>query len=185
MRQSDVQKQFREISIAADGKVKIKFIERVFEAAQGDAEESEDIVREFAVKSSHKPHKDLLDTMQKLRKIALASVEMDYDTKKISHYAITKVKMTGNFHLRQSRVVMTVTKKIEWSEGTTDWETPEITMYGESKFEEVEKMTAILEDLVEEIWSYANGKYGAEGQLPLFGRAHDQVIPKLVTNFHQ
>src|SRR5882762_8303114 len=101
------------------------------------------------------PQKQFLDCMKKLRKHALEICEMDIvDKKNYTNWNVSELKISGDVTLKQSRVIMTVTK------------------YGESEYQEVEKLTAIIEDIIEEAWSY----FDQNAQLDAFEQ-------KLETNF--
>jgi predicted metalloprotease len=55
-------------------------------------------------------------------------------------------------------------------------------MYGESKYHDIEKMTTIIEDIIEETWSYLEGKNGEDeyknGQLVLFAPRKQKPVLK-------
>src|SRR5882762_3803052 len=89
------------------------------------------------------PQKQFLDCMKKLRKHALEICEMDIvDTKNYTNWNVSELKISGDVTLKQSRVIMTVTKYVERTKKTIHFKTPQVTMYGESEYQEVEKLTA-------------------------------------------
>lgn len=177
---TDIEKQLRSVSISPDGDVKIKFAEVVTgEAAEG-TDESTVKQNIFTVQSGNKPHKDFTDSMKKLRKFALEVCEMPIpeNSKHLGQYTVSGIKISGDLTMKQSRVVLTIAKTIERTGKVVKIVTPQVTMYGESEYPNADKMTEIIEDAIEEAWSYLNGKYADEsnGQLPLFERHMLEVV---------
>lgn len=166
------------IGISTDGEVSIEFTElRPGEVLKGNGteEELEDdekdapIGYKYTLGSPRYPHKDFIDAMKKLRKHALAICEMEYgDSKQLAKYEVIKVKIAGDVTLRQSRVVMKVAKLVDRTEKYIKWTTPQVTMYGESKYEDAPDLAKLVEHLILEANAYMNGKSQEEDQLPLF-----------------
>lgn len=176
MGKTDIEKQLRQVVLSPDGDVKVKFAEVVTGPANElETDMGESTVRSniFTVESSNRPHKDLVDSMKKLRKFALEICEMDIPAaKQLSNFTVSAIKISGDLTMKQSRVVLTLSKLIERTGKVVKIVGPQTTMYGESEYDKAEQMTPIIEDVVEEVWSYLNGKYAeeVENQLPLFER---------------
>ncbi len=166
------------IAIDEHTEVTIEFTElREGEVLKGNGteEEKEDDEKEspvgyrYSVKSPRYPHKDFTDAFKKLRKHALAICEMQYgDAKALSNYEVIKVKIAGDITLRQSRVVMKVAKFVDRTQKYIKWTTPQVTMYGESKYEDAPDMAKLIEHLILEATAYMNGKSREDDQLALF-----------------
>jgi len=167
--------QIRKIAIDAKGKVKIDFVEihldesevsQVTKALTDD--EPNFIVNEYSVKSPRLAHKDLKDAMKKLRKFALEICEMIFETKALTFYDICAIKINGDIALRQSRVILTVSKEVRRTGKEIKFNTPEVTMYGDSEYERASEMSKVIENVVSEAKLYLGGKCADGDQLPLF-----------------
>ncbi len=164
------------IAISEDMEVELKFTElRPGEELGNGTDEDDELDQpspigfKYSIKSPRYPHKDFSDAMKKLRKHALAINEMNYgDAKALSDYNIIQVKIAGDVTLRQSRVVMVVSKYVNRTEKYVKFSTCQVTMYGESKYPEAADMTKLIESLIIEAEAYMNGKCQEEDQLPLF-----------------
>lgn len=175
------EKQLRKLKIT-DDEVIINFVELSNDEqptnpddpnGELDLSESEtaSLINEFQVKGKFKPHKDLTDSMKKLRKFALEICEIEVDSKDLPNWNVSALKIDGDLLMKQSRVTLTLTKKVKRTEKLISFNTPQTTMYGESEYHNAEKMAPVIEDVVEEAWSYLDGtKREQEGQLPLFTR---------------
>ena len=155
--------------------VKIKFREITVHEAEGEGEGDKTSYNIFVVESDTIPHKDFIESMKKLRKFALAANEIEVDSKSIGTWSISKLKISGDHTMKQSRIVLTLSHYVKRTKKVVEMPTGQITMYPEtddaSKFPDVDKMTPIVEDVIEECWCYIEGtKVGeeSEGQLPLF-----------------
>lgn len=160
--------QIRKIAIDAKGKVKIDFVEITAGEEIPDQEEPNVIVNEYFVKSPRKAHKDLLDSMKKLRKFALEICEMIFETKALTFYDICAIKINGDIALRQSRVILTVSKEVRRTGKEIKFKTPEVTMYGDSEYERASEMAKVIENVIKEAQLYLGGKCADGDQLPLF-----------------
>lgn len=170
------EKQLRSVKIGSESEVSVKFVEIITIAPEHEDGESTHITNEYSVKSPQRPHSDLTDTLKKLRKHALEICEINVDSKEIADWSISGVKIAGDVALEQSRVVLTLAKDVKRTGKTIHFETPQVTMYGESEYEGAEKMAAVIEDLIEEVWSYLNGtKVESSSQLALFPMAEMKV----------
>lgn len=173
-----VQRHMTGIEITTDGEVIIHFTElRPGEVLSGNGtpEEVEDDEKEpaigyhYSIKSPRYPHKDFMNAMKNLRKHALAINEMQYgDAKALSDYLVTKVKIQGDVTLRQSRVTMRLEKYVNRTGKYVKIPVAQVTMYGESKYEEAAEMSKHVENLILEATAYMNGKCQEDDQLPLF-----------------
>lgn len=172
--ESSTDRQIRKIAIDADGNVKIGFVEILtsteeMEPGQDDAV-SKAFTNKYTVESPLKPHKDLLDAMKKLRKHALDICEMIFDTKAVTFYTVSAIDIAGDVLMKQSRVIMTVSKEVRSTGKMIHFRTPQCTMYGESEYSKAEEMSKLIEEVISEAFKYLEGKGESEAQLPLFPR---------------
>ncbi len=168
MSKTNIDRQLRKIEITEDLQVKVTFVEILTVPPDHPENESTIIDNEYKVKSKHLPHTDLLGVMKKLKSHALDIVEIEVDSKKKGDYQVSTVKIAGDVLLKQSRVSMVISKKVNRTGKIVPIAVPQTTMYGESTYPEAEKMSVIIEELIEEVWQYLGGKYEQDGQLPLF-----------------
>lgn len=163
------QRQLRQVSISKDGEVSVKFVEII--TIKPEQEDGEDVIitNKYSVKSPQRPHKDLLDTIKKLRKFALEICEIETDSKSIINWTVSQVKIAGDVSMHQSRVILTLAKSVERTGKVIEFNSPQTTMYGESEYDNADQMAVVIEDLIEEVWSYLNGtKTESSSQLALF-----------------
>lgn len=173
-----VERQLVSVAIDSELKVKMKFIETRILPLKDNDEENRVKVNKFSVESEERPHKDFVNSMKKLRKHALDLIEIDLNpetsSKDLPTYTVSALKIAGNYLLKKSRVTLTLAKYVKRSKKVCETDLPQVTMYPEKEeaqmYPEAEKMTAIIEDIIEECWSYLEGKYEDEdpGQLALF-----------------
>lgn len=187
MEEKNIEKQLRKIKISDDGEsVEIDFVELVMVEENG---ESVTKAIPHKVKGPFRPHKDLLDSMKKLRKHAFNLIDLEVDSKYISNYTVSSLKISGDYLLKQSRVVMMLTKETKSGKNVPIGPLPQVTMYPSAeekvKYFDAEAMTEIIEDIIEEIWSYLRGKYDMDvlpGQtFPIFTRGEGEYIQTVFT----
>lgn len=166
----DIDRQIRGIAITQKGKVKIKFVELVTQELQEGEEENTVIDNMYMITSKHKPHKDLLDAMKKLRKHALAIIDLTVDSKDLPRYSVTSVDIAGDLVMKQSRVTITLGLENKRTGKIIPIGGSQTTMYGDSDYADAPAMSKLIEELVEQIWLYLTGKYEQEQQLALFAR---------------
>lgn len=178
----ETDRQLRKLSISPNGEVKVTFIEvlltgSIEERVTDELTESENasVVNEFTVKSPLRPHKDLLDAMKKLRGHGMDICEMFLDSKARAHYDISSIKIVGDVLMKQSRVIMTISKEVKRTGKYIHWDTPQTTMYGESEYPKAEEMSRLIENVIEETWLYLDGKGELDNQLPLFPKIELQT----------
>jgi hypothetical protein len=169
------EKQLSKLKITNDqNEVHIGFRNLITESDEAEDPESSTLANEYTIKAKHRPHKDLVDCMKKLRKFALEACEIEVDSKKLTDWNVSTISITGDVVLRKSRVVMTLTKKVNRTGKFIEFKTPQVTMYPEKdeegRFANAEKMSEQIEEIIEEGWSYMNGKFEMEinPQLALF-----------------
>jgi hypothetical protein len=177
------ERQLKSLTIKPDfSQVKVTFAEVItHEVAEDSDEENAVTTNEFSVTSANRPHKDLLDSMKKLRRFGLEILEIELadEAKGIKNWNVGTIKIIGDLLLKQSRVELTLTKAIDLTGKVAKIKTSQVTMYPSVddavKYHNADKMTAVIEDIVEEVWSFLNGKYDSEidGQLPLFPDRQD------------
>lgn len=163
---TDIERQLRKLSIK-DDKITIQFVETVVNEPSEPGGESVVLAEEFRVRSKRKPHENLLTTMTKLRKPALKSLEIGVDSKSLPNWDVKEINITGDIILRKCRITITLSKKVDWSGGTKEIDTPEITLYGESQFDGHEELAKLVEDVFAEVWMFLSGAYNPN-QLALF-----------------
>lgn len=180
------EKQFRSLRISPDlDEVKITF-EKITTKEIIEGEDEDQIKgHKYSITGRIGPHKDLTDLMKKLRKFALAVNEIEVDSKDLPKWTVQALSISGDYLLKKSRVVMTLAKEVKRTGKTAVMKTSQITMYPqmdeENRFEDAEKMSEIIEAVIEETWLYLNGKSADDdNQLALFPNE-----PKLETNFTQ
>jgi len=172
-----MERQLRSLEIT-DEKVKIKFVEAAYIAGTSENEEEDDdkvSEHKFTTESGLQPHKDLTDSMKKLRRLALEALEINLaDTKDYSAWNVVAINIAGNVTEKKSRLVMTLEKEVKATGKGAKIKTGQITMYPDQadkvKFPFADKISPIIEDIIEECWSYLNGKYdeSENGQYVLF-----------------
>ena len=139
------------------------------EEDQDESSESTDTVDEFRVKSPRRPHKDFVNKFKKLTKFAMLADEIADEN--IGDYQVTRIKISGDMLMKKSRVEMVLSKYVERTGKWIKIPVSQVTMYGETDFPEINKLTKTIEELCEEAISYAfDNKYEIEvkDQLPLF-----------------
>lgn len=178
------EKQLRSIRISPDQEeVKITFeVITTKEMIEGE-DENQTKAHKHSIVGKLRPHKDLTDLMKKLRKYALAINEIEVDSKDIGKWTVQAISITGDYIFKKSRCVMTLAKEVKRTGKVAVMKTSQVTMYPqmdeENRFEDAEKMSEIIEAVIEESWLYLNGKSeDDDNQLQLF-----PTEPKLETNF--
>lgn len=172
MNRPDVERQLVSIHITKKNRIVIRFKENVLVEPLLQGDESRNSNTIYTADSDEPPHANLTNALTKLRKLALVSLNIPSDAKTIPEWQVKGFKLKGDHNIHQSRVVIELTKYVEWTKGSHSINTPEITMYGEdAQFEKVTELTSQIEDVIAECWAYLNGDYQKEtGQLPLFPR---------------
>lgn len=167
MSKIDSSKNLKSVKIDTDlNKVHVSFSETiVLEPLPG-----EDANREYVIphKASPpiRPHKDLIDCLKKLRKPAIdhLGINLADPAKDIKEFTVLSIKIIGSVDLKQSRVKIGLSKKVDHLNEVVDLDVPWFTMYPseeeKAKYPNAEKVAPIVEDIVEEVWSYLfNGKF--------------------------
>jgi hypothetical protein len=182
------ERQLLSLKISSDlDDVEIMFTETsIFEIPDGAEPDAENDIRQntFKVNSNNRPHKDLTNSMLKLRKhcLDILGIELSDESKAIKHWIVPEIKIDGDVFKKQSRVSMVLAKHVELTGKVTGMKVPQVTMYPKSddkvKYHAVDKMTSIVEDIIEECWMYLDGKYeeGLDGQLALFPRVSHSAV---------
>ena len=163
-----VERKLRQLKIDPDTlQVTIGFNEIITNPIDG-GDDNEVITNEYKVKSARIPHKDLTNKVNKLTKFAMALNEINDENEKA--YSVCKIKIDGDMLLRQSRVTMTISHKVERTGKNVLIPVSQVTMYGNSDFVDAEKMSRIIEEIDKEVWEYLGGKYNdhTPNQLALF-----------------
>ncbi len=151
--------------------VKIKLASIVSVDDTGEEEADNIVGNMFVITGKHRPHKDFVDAMKKLRKSGLELLEITTDS--VTDWTVQEISISGDVVMKQSRVVMTLAKKIKRTGKVSTIKTPQTTMYPEKeddqRFAGAEAMSKLIESCIDEAVKYLNGKYESdEKQLPLF-----------------
>lgn len=179
-----VERQLRKLKVAADfSSVEVGFVElpEGTKEKEKDEEEGEDEeddspapnLTEFFVKAAHRPHGDLIAALKKLRKHGLDLFEVTVDSKEVSNWNVLEFSIAGDYLMKQSRVVLTLSHHIKLTKKTVNIKLPQVTMYPTAedavKYHAADKLTAVIEEVINEVWLYLyTAKYDEKGQLPLF-----------------
>ena len=161
-------KAIRSISMKADlSKVAVHF-DYALESAQD--EENDDEVDKI-IKTNIRPHKDFVDVMKKLRKLALDIISIKADAKEIGEYFVTELKIAGNMELHQSRVSMKVSRHIAKSGVKYALPIPQTEMFPEKEnkkaYHKHEELATLVYEACKQAMLFIGGKYETSGQLPL------------------
>lgn len=156
--------------------VAIKFVEVNAQESEGD-EENEIRKNYFTAESDNRPHKDLVNALKKLRKHGLSILGIDLldEAKGLPQWTVSGISIKGDLLLKQSRVVLTLAKKVDLTGKVAHIKTGQCTMYPKDgdavKYADADKMTKIIEEVIKECWSYLfDGKFEEQTnpQLALF-----------------
>ena len=179
MKQPD--RQITGIKIMPDlNTVRIKLASIVSSDGEGEEDAENIIGNQFVITGKHRPHKDFVDAMKKLRKSGLELLEIV--TESVTDWTVQEVSISGDIVMHQSRVVMTLGKKVKRTDKVATIKTPQTAMYPEKEDDQryagAEAMSKQIETCIDEAIAYLNGKYETDdGQLPLF------PFEQLETNF--
>jgi len=183
------EKHLNGLSVSDDlNKVQISFTETSILPIPDGADpemDNEVITNEFKVKSESRPHKDLINSMKKLRKhgLAIIGIELADESKQLSNWIVTKIKISGDVFKQQSRVEIFLGVRSDLTGKISELSCGQVTMYPKDdekvKYVDAPKMTAIIEDIIEECWSYLDGKCeeGMNPQMSLFPKPTMKVAP--------
>ena len=180
------EKQFRSLRISPDlDEVKITFEKITTKEIIEGEDENQIKGHKYSITGKISPHKDLTDLMKKLRKYALAVNEIEVDSKDMPKWTVQAITISGDYLLKKSRCIMTLAKEVKRTGKVAIMKTCQVTMYPQmdedNRFEDAEKMSEIIEAVIEETWLYLNGKSADDdNQLVLFPNE-----AKLETNFTQ
>jgi hypothetical protein len=178
------EKQITSIKIDDDlNGVKIGFGHSILMKSESIEEEAETLSTQYQVKAKLRPHKDFVDAMKSLRKHGFEICEMTVDAKEIKQWTVLGFKIAGDMLLHKSRVVLEMGKKVDRTNKIIKFKTPQVNMFPEadeeSRFHDAEKLTGLIESVIEEAWAYLNGKFeDTDLQMKLF-----ETNQKLETNF--
>lgn len=160
--------------------VKVKFAEIGYKPIPDNAPEgteNEKVRRVFKTESQDRPHKNLVGCMKKLRKhcLAMISLELADQAKQLSDFKVIGIKLKGDLLMEQSRIQIKFGKHAELTGGFVPMETGWFEMFpneeSNSKYVDIAEVTKIVQDIVEEVWSYLfEGKFEetVDPQLALF-----------------
>lgn len=171
-----IDRQIRKIVIT--DRVFIKFaVLSTQEPDEDDGEEESSTTTDFYVYDSSKvPDELFLDAMKSLRKHALEICEMEIvDKKNYTNWNVSGIDISGDMTMQKSRLVMQVAKKVEATDKIIKFKTPQVTMYGESKYHDAAKLTALVEKV-------CNLAFAHIDQMSLFEK---NAEPKLQLHFEK
>lgn len=179
--ETKTEKQIRSIKFKNSGGVEIRFAKIT---SSQDEEDGSELPKpyKYSGESENRPHKDFVSAMTKLRKFGLEIAGIEVDSKKIGQWGVVGIKIDGDYLLRQSRVIITMSKEVELTGKLIKFPISQITMYPDNedagKYHNADKMTKVIEEVIDEAWSYLGGKYSPEAgkQLPLFAAIQDLKV---------
>jgi|SRR5690242_4629698 len=176
-----MEKKLRQFTISPKGEKTIQFIEEVITAGLKVAKDAEDedededatSANRYTIKSENEPHKDLWECMKDLKKHAMDVCEIGIAGKELGSWSVTGIKVAGDVVMKKSRVQLQLSKYVKRTKKTISFWSPQVTMYPdksgtEVEYENVDKLTEVVEALIDEVFAYIAGKYQEDGQLPLF-----------------
>lgn len=154
-----INKEIRSIKIGPS-KVFVSFVGVVDAEPIEGQEESQVIDTVYTVKSKHKPHKDLVNSLKKLLPHALKVGEFNLSDKNpAQHYTITQLDIAGDLYMDQSRVTMIIGHEVERTGKIISIDVGQVTLSEESDYKEWESLKKLIEKVVEEAWEYFGGKH--------------------------
>ncbi len=169
----ELEKHIKEIRISNTEEIFIRWGKVATVEADEDEGEEESTTHKqitYTVDAPHKPHKDFTSCFKKLTKYAMELVEISDENMK--DYCVTSVKIDGDMLMKKSRVTMVIGKAVRRTGKIVKINTAQVTMYGESNYENHGRMSTAVEELVAAAIDYMNGKCGEEevykGQFRLF-----------------
>lgn len=117
-----------------------------------------------------RPHPKLLEDVKSLRKLALAYMNITTDATQLTEWTVSQVNITGDYLLKQSRAVITLSKYNKHTGKYCKMTIPQITMYPEKeermKYPNADKITSIIESVINETWKFLN--HSSKNQMALF-----------------
>lgn len=174
----NVERQLRSIAVSAELAVKLKFEESIVLPLKEGEENNRVKTNIHTIESEQRPHKDLVDSLKKLRQHAIDMLEIDLNpetkSKQLPTYTVSEIKLSGDHSQRKSRVKLVLAKFVKKTGKVSEMETSQFILYPKnedaSKYPDIDKVALIVEDIIEEVWSYMAGKFDPEEdvQLALF-----------------
>lgn len=175
-----MERKLRQFTMSHTGAVKVQFVEEIIIAGSKRAKSSEDededddatSQNKYGAESQNQPHKDLLGCLTILKKHALDICEIGVAGKELATWSVSGIKVAGDVSLKKSRVQLRLSKYVKRTKKTVNLWSPQITMYPDIEtvleYNGTDKMTPVVEELIDEIFKYLGGKYEQTGQLALF-----------------
>lgn len=160
-------KQFKSVKITPDlNKVQVKFIEKIIMEPLPGQDDSQEYHIPHQCTPPFRPHKDLIESLKKLRRPALDFIGINLAdvSKDVKEFTVLSIKIAGNMDLKQSRVTIILAKKVDKLDELVEFPIPQIIMYPNEEekvtYWNSDKIAPIVEDIVEEVWSYLyHGKF--------------------------
>lgn len=130
--------------------------------------------RNYKMSSDDKAHPDLISALKMCRKYALEICEIDVpdDKKKFHAYQVMGLKIAGDLLLKQARVTFDIGKLVKRTSKIVKIKTPQTTLYGQSEYENADKLAPLVERVIAEAVEYMYGKYEESNphQMEIFPR---------------
>lgn len=145
---------------------------------EGDGED-ERRIPSWTCDSPYMPHKDFINAMKSLRKLALeiCEITLDEDAKEWTSWGVREIKFSGDYDMKKARVVLMITHHVKATDKVIKFASPQLTLHPKDedkvKYPHADKLAKAINEIVGHAWDYMNGKYGEDLndnrlQLPLF-----------------
>lgn len=168
-KEGEITKQLVSIELSPKNVI-VVFNEEIVLPIKKDEAKNGLVSNDYKIKSQRLPHLDLAKHMKALRKHGLEMAEMYPDPEHLPTYSCVKVEIKGSMEKRNARAVITMAHKTKRSKKNINFSAGEVTLYGDSDYVDSDKVAKIIEQLVDEVWLYLNGKYEDGEQLALFDK---------------
>lgn len=172
-RSINVERVVRGITVTSKGKIKLKIVETITTPPADPLGESDTTTRQHVSLFDDKPHKDLLDALKNLREDGMILNDDDpTNTEQRKKYTVVGLDIRGSIELKQARVVMTLGKFIKRTEKINTTKLSEVTLYGQSEYENAGRLAQRVEHALDEATEFMYGKFADTNpaQLGLFTR---------------
>ena len=169
-----IERLIKGIHLDIKDRVTLKIVELITIPPKELDGESTIKTRTYKMVSEDKPHSDLINALKMLRKDALKICEIDIpaDSNKLHQYQVMGVDISGDIVLKQARLVLTIGKLVKRTEKIIKFKTPQTTLYGQSEYEDADKLAPKIEKVLDEAEEYMYGKFEETNphQLGLFNK---------------
>lgn len=167
-----IERVVRGIEFTNAGKVKLNIVEIVTVPPKDPTGDSTIKHRKHTSTFTEQAHEDFGNSMRVMRKHCMNIYGMDVpEPKKLADYTVVGLSVNGDILLKQARVTLTLGKRSKITSKLMKTKLSEVTLYGQSEYDEADKLAPMVEKALEEATAYLNGKFGGDDariKLPLF-----------------